>query len=256
MTMDLLAVGATALLASLLTLYSGFGLGTLLLPVFALFFPVEIAVALTAVVHFVNNLFKLAVFGRHGLARVVLLFGGAAVPAAWLGAHVQTLLAGASTDPIHLAGREVEPVKLVVGALMIVFAVLESARRLEEMRFGARMLPLGGLLSGFFGGLSGHQGALRSAFLVRTLTERAAFVATTAWISSLVDVTRLAVYGSSYGDVFSSDRLPPLAAGAFGALGGVLLGRRMLPRVTMRGIRLLVAVLLLAVGGGLALGFL
>ena len=34
-----------AFLASGLTLYSGFGLGTVLLPAFALFFPVEVAVA-------------------------------------------------------------------------------------------------------------------------------------------------------------------------------------------------------------------
>ena len=53
-----------ALLASVLTLISGFGLGTLLLPVFALFFPLEIAVALTAVVHLLNNLFKTGLLWR------------------------------------------------------------------------------------------------------------------------------------------------------------------------------------------------
>ena len=43
-----LIIPVVALVASLLTLISGFGLGTLLLPVFALFFPLELAVALTA----------------------------------------------------------------------------------------------------------------------------------------------------------------------------------------------------------------
>jgi len=38
-------IGLTACLASALTLYSGFGLGTLLLPAFAFFFPPELAVA-------------------------------------------------------------------------------------------------------------------------------------------------------------------------------------------------------------------
>ena len=47
-----------ALAVSGLTLFSGFGLGTLLMPVFAIFFPIEIAVAMTAVVHLANNLFK------------------------------------------------------------------------------------------------------------------------------------------------------------------------------------------------------
>jgi hypothetical protein len=48
-----------ALISSGLSLFSGFGLGTLLMFVFAVFFPVEIAIALTAIVHYLNNLFKL-----------------------------------------------------------------------------------------------------------------------------------------------------------------------------------------------------
>lgn len=54
-----------AFLTSGLTLFSGFGLGTLLLPVMALFFPIDAAIALTAVVHCLNNLFKFALLGRY-----------------------------------------------------------------------------------------------------------------------------------------------------------------------------------------------
>jgi len=43
-------------------LLSGFGLGTLLLPVFALFFPLPVAIAATALVHLANNFFKLMCF--------------------------------------------------------------------------------------------------------------------------------------------------------------------------------------------------
>ena len=57
-------VGIAAFGVSLLTLFSGFGLGTLLMPVFALFFPVEVAVASTAVVHAANNLFKVGLLAR------------------------------------------------------------------------------------------------------------------------------------------------------------------------------------------------
>lgn len=54
--MDVLVIAVSALVASGLTLFSGFGLGTILTPVFALFFPVATAVAMTAVVHLANNL--------------------------------------------------------------------------------------------------------------------------------------------------------------------------------------------------------
>ena len=44
--MDIVVVSIAALFASALTLFSGFGLGTLLMPVVAIFFPVEIAIAI------------------------------------------------------------------------------------------------------------------------------------------------------------------------------------------------------------------
>ena len=43
--MSLFIIILVSLLASALTLISGFGLGTLLLPVFAIFFPIDVAVA-------------------------------------------------------------------------------------------------------------------------------------------------------------------------------------------------------------------
>ncbi|HNB58476.1 MAG TPA: sulfite exporter TauE/SafE family protein, partial [bacterium] len=49
---EFLLIAIAAFTASALTFFSGFGLGTILMPVFALFFPVHTAVALTAVVHF------------------------------------------------------------------------------------------------------------------------------------------------------------------------------------------------------------
>ena len=57
--MDYVIISIVALLVSGLTFFSGFGLGTLLMPAFALFFPIEVAVAATAIVHLANNIFKL-----------------------------------------------------------------------------------------------------------------------------------------------------------------------------------------------------
>ena len=65
----------TAFIISGLTLFSGFGLGTLLLPVFAFFFPLEVALAATAVIHMANNLFKVGLLSRQGDWEVVRRFG-------------------------------------------------------------------------------------------------------------------------------------------------------------------------------------
>ena len=79
--MEYFIVCLAALIVAGLTLFSGFGLGTLLMPVFALFFPLEVAIAATAVVHLANNLFKLGLMGKYADRRVVALF---AIPGAIL----------------------------------------------------------------------------------------------------------------------------------------------------------------------------
>ena len=67
-----LSVALAAFLAAGLTMYSGFGLGTLMLPVFALFFPAEMAVVATAIVHGANNVFKVSLLGRYADREVVM----------------------------------------------------------------------------------------------------------------------------------------------------------------------------------------
>jgi uncharacterized protein len=64
-----------AFFASILTFFSGFGIGTIMLPVFALFFPLEIAIVMTGIVHLLNNLFKALISGKDFDKKVVLKLG-------------------------------------------------------------------------------------------------------------------------------------------------------------------------------------
>src|SRR5512140_728221 len=124
--MNYLAICLCAFLASGLTLFSGFGLGTLLLPVMALFFPLDTAIALTAVVHCLNNLFKFALLGRHADRATVLRFGLPAILAALLGARLLLWLSGLPpwlTYQFLGLNLQVLPVKLVVACLMVLFAL-------------------------------------------------------------------------------------------------------------------------------------
>jgi len=256
--MSYLVICVVALLASGLTFFSGFGLGTLLLPAFALFFPIEQAVAMTAIVHFLNGLFKLALVGRNADRRVVLRFGLPAILAAFAGAWVLFWLSG--VEPLlsySLFGREVRvtPVKLVMGLLLLLFALAELLPRFRDVSFGPRYLPVGGLLSGFFGGLSGMQGALRSAFLARSGLSKEAFIATGVVVACLIDLARLGVYSRSLLEGPQLDY--GLIVGAvLSAFAGAYLGNRFLKKMTMRGIQRIVAVLLFVVAVGLACGFL
>ena len=258
-SMSYLIICTVALLASALTFFSGFGLGTLLLPAFALFFPVEQAIALTAVVHFLNSLFKLALTGRSADRDVVFRFGLPAIAMSFLGAWVLVWLSGIPSVFSYQAFDRivsVTPVKLVVGLLLLVFASLEIVPRFQKMSFGKQHMPLGGMLSGFFGGLSGMQGALRSAFLARAGQGKEAFIASGVVIACLIDFSRLAIYSTSLARESQSFNYGILAAAVLAAFAGAALGNRHLKKMTMPGIQRIVAVMLAAVAVGLISGLL
>ncbi len=257
--MDYLVICTVAVLASALTFFSGFGLGTLLLPAFALFFPIEQAIALTAVVHFLNGLFKLALVGRHADRGVVLRFGLPAIAASFLGAWVLVWLAGVAPVLSYSAfGRliSVTPVKLVIGLLLLLFASLELLPRFRTLSFGAQYMPLGGVLSGFCGGLSGMQGALRSAFLSRAGLTKEAFIGTGVLVACLIDFARLGIYSSPLAKEGPHLNYSLLAAAVLSAFVGATLGNNYLKKLTMPGIQHIVAIMLFVVALGLITGVL
>jgi uncharacterized membrane protein YfcA len=143
---------------------------------------------------------------------------------------------------------------------MIGFALFELLPAFRKMQFDRKYLPLGGFLSGFFGGLSGHQGALRSAFLGKAGLTTEGFVGSNALIGFLVDLSRLSVYAALFAG--ARQKLDELAAwplvitGALAAFCGVMLGKRYLHKVTMRSVQMLVGTLLFGVGFALVTGLL
>ena len=78
-------LGLVALTASFATFFSGFGLGTLLLPVFTLFFDVQVAILATALVHFTNSIFKFGLTMRFIDLSILFRFGIAAGVGAGIG---------------------------------------------------------------------------------------------------------------------------------------------------------------------------
>jgi hypothetical protein len=261
--MEYLLISFVALVVSALTLFSGFGLGTVLMPVFALFFPLPVAVAATAVVHLANNLFKLALLGRWANWSIVARFALPAAIMAMVGAALLALFDRLPPLVNYQLGdqlHQVSVVKLVIALVIIAFALFDLLPRFHDLTFDPRYLPLGGMLSGFFGGLSGNQGALRSAFLIKAGLDKEAFVGTGVVATVLVDVARLLVYGLA----FYTTSFAQLESGVFGlvlaatlaAFVGAVLGRRWLKKVTLRTVQVIVGVGLILLGFGLGIGLL
>ncbi len=255
--MEYVVIAIVALFASTLTFFSGFGLGTLLLPAFALFFPVEVAVALTGVVHLLNNLFKMALIGKSADWGVVFRFGIPAIVAAVFGAWL--LLQFASDQEwytYHLGSRAcvITPVKVVIAFLMIGFAIFEAIPFFKRLEFDRNKLPIGGVLSGFFGGLSGHQGALRSAFLIKCGLNKEAFIATGVMIASAIDISRISIYFTRFSDIRMEENLGLLGVAIISAFVGAILGKKLLTKITIELVHNVVIVMIIILGVLIGLG--
>lgn len=258
MAWENVVVPLAAFIASGLTLFSGFGLGTLLMPVVALFFPLDVAIAMTAVVHLANNVFKGGLLGRHADRAVLLRFGVPAVVAALFGAALLGSLSSADPLAVYaLAGKSfaVTRLGLVVGVVILAFVALELSPRFGSLALDARWLPLGGLVSGFFGGLSGHQGAFRSLFLLKAGLDKQAFVATGVLVAVLVDLARSAIYGLQFMERSEAIDWPLVALASLAAFAGAFLGARFLEKVTIGAIRGIVSTMLVLIAIGLIAGW-
>lgn len=244
--MDFALVGFVAFLASGLTFFSGFGLGTLLLPAFALFFTAPVALAATGVVHLLNNLFKGGLVYKSVHWPTVLKFGIPAIPAAILAAFLLTYL-------------EDRIAAMVIGTVLIVFAALELQPWFQRIVLPSRFMPLGGLVTGFMGGISGQQGALRSMFLIKSGFNPQQFIATGILIAVLIDLARIPTYAlglmSSAVEISSRDAWL-IAFGTVCAFFGAWVGSLLVKKTTIHAVRYIVAGLMFAVGVLLILGVL
>jgi uncharacterized protein len=262
--MELVFIGLVAFITSGVTFFSGFGLGTILMPAFALFFPLPLAIAATAIVHFANNIFKFALMAKLADWRVVVRFSIPAAMGAMLGAVFLTHLGQLPVLASYNFGtslHEITTLKIVIGLLIVIFALVELWPHFQQrIAISLKWLPLGGILSGFIGGLSGNQGALRSMFLIKAGLSKEAFISTSIVSAVIVDAARLFVYEISFLQSYfipSQEKLLlPIAIGIGCAFLGSLGGIYFLQKVTFHVVQIIVVILLLFLGVGLIIGLL
>ncbi|MES2567921.1 MAG: sulfite exporter TauE/SafE family protein [Bacteroidota bacterium] len=258
--MPLVIIPLTALLASFLTFFSGFGLGTILLPVFSIYYEPPIAVALTAIVHFLNNTFKIGLVYKNINWSVVLKFGMPSLIAAIIGAfllkfmsdHTPILFSYYVNDRLF----EVKLFNMIIGFLIIGFSMFEVIPYFKNLSFGRDKLMAGGLVSGFFGGLSGHQGALRSAFLVRLELSKESFIATGTAIACIVDIARMSIYALTFNFIHVSNNATVLLIAVLAAFIGALIGNKLIKKTTISFIKWFVTIFMIMIGLLMILGIL
>ena len=150
-------------------------------PIFLLWFEPHHAIAGVAIVHGAHNAMKSRMLRTHIDRNALRRFGWALLLGALIGALLQTVI-----PP--------DPLLLLVGIALIVLPLLKISESWTNLRLPEAEDRIGGFGSGFLGGLTGHQGALRAMFLRQRLPDKAEYAATAAILALVVDFTRIPVY--------------------------------------------------------------
>jgi uncharacterized protein len=225
---------AVALVAGGIASVSGFGIGSLLTPLLALFMPVKLAVAVVSVPHAIGTALRFWLLRKHLDREVLMRFGIASAAGGLAGALLHVWFQSAALG-------------YVLGGLLV-FAGLGSLTGLSKrMRFTGGTGWIAGLLSGAFGGLVGNQGGIRSAALMGQGMSKETLVATATAIALLVDIFRMPVYAATqFGEIAAA--WPLLACSTAGVLAGTLLGKKLLIHIPEKAYTLSLSLLILALG--------
>jgi uncharacterized membrane protein YfcA len=170
---------------------------------------------------------------------VVRSFGIASAVGGLAGAVLQTLASSRTLG-------------VVFGVLLILAGTSELTGWMQRVHWGRTAAWVAGTLSGVLGGLVGNQGGIRSAAMLGYDVPKEAFVATATAIALFVDAARLPVYLLTQGREISLNWSLVLIATA-GVVLGTLVGEHVLARMSQVVFRRVIALLLIGLGGYMAL---
>jgi hypothetical protein len=215
-----LAVFLVAVVAGATASVVGFGIGSLLTPLLAVRYGTSAAVAAVIIPHAVATALRCWRLRVHIDWRVLVRFGILSATGGLAGALAYNGLgSGALTR--------------ILGGLLVLTAIAQLTGLASRWHPHGPVVAVLGLCSGFFGGVAGNQGGLRSAALSAFGLPPAAFVATATATGLMVDAARAPVYLWS-----RATRLEPLwplvATAVAGVILGTLLGERLLPGLPVR----------------------
>ena len=214
---ELLFVAIGSFLAAALTVPAGFGLSTILTPLVLLLMGPHEAVAVVAVVHGAHNAGKFAALRESVDFEAFRRYGVWLVLGAILGAALQNEVPQ-------------KPLLALIGAFLVSLPLLSMSEGWTGYRIPEANDSLGGFGSGFMGGLTGHQGALRAMFLTRRLPDKMTYAATASVLALCVDLSRVPVYLLFRYDEMSQHAALTLVL-VISALIGVRVGKTWLERL-------------------------
>ena len=229
-----LAVVAAGIAAGGVASIAGFGIGSLLTPVFVTQVATQIAVAAVSIPHVVGTAARFWLLRGQVDRRLLVRFGLTSAAGGLTGALLQVRTGSAGLT-------------ILFGSLLLFVAVSELTGLSKRMRFRGAAAWIAGALSGLLGGLVGNQGGIRSAAMLGVDVPRHAFVGTATAVALIVDGARLPVYLATSGRELL-ELWPAIALATVAVVCGTVFGHRLLMRIPEEKFRPTVAVLLAILG--------
>jgi uncharacterized protein len=231
----LLALAAVAFIAATLAAVTGFGGAAVLLPMLVLVFGVREAIPILTVAQLIGNGSRVW-FNRHELdLKVVGWFALGGVPMAILGG-------------VLFARAPLAPLTRVLGMFLILIVVWRHIPRGTMWQPPLQSFAAIGAVSSFLSALLGSVGPLMAPFFLAYGLVKGAYIGTEALSTVVMHVAKLIAYKQS-----AILPLHALLAGlALGPLmvGGSLVGKKIVDRISERVFTIIIELTLLAAGIG------
>ena len=233
-TTEAALVLVAALIAGAIASIAGFGIGSILTPLLAVFLGTKAAVAVVSLPNLLATALRFSLIRQHLDRRVLLTFG------------VTSGIGGLAGALLHVWLHS-RALGYILAALLLFAGLTGVTGIASRMRFGTTTGWIAGALSGIFGGLVGNQGGIRSAALLGFDIRKEAFVATATAIALLVDGFRMPVYAvAQWSDLRGSWEFMLIAS--IGVIAGTLIGQPVLKRIPPPAFRTIVSLIILALG--------
>jgi uncharacterized membrane protein YfcA len=213
---------------------AGFGIGSLLTPLLAFDVGTKTAVAAVSIPHLIGTSIRFWRLRKHVDRKVLWRFG-------------LTSAAGGLTGALLHAWASSRALAMVFGGLLVFAGGSQISGYAQRWRFHGSVAWIAGAASGFFGGLVGNQGGIRSAAMLGFDLRKDQFVATATAITLMVDAARMPVYVVAERHQVAAI-WPVVLAATVGVAAGTVGGARLLTRIPERRFRQIVGVILLGLG--------
>src|SRR3989338_5970904 len=232
--MELLYFSLLTLISASIGTMTGFGTSTIMVPVLSLFLPIPQTLLFVGIIHWFGDIWKIIFFKKGWNAKIILLFGIPGVIASFYAARLPLTL------PETLLQKS-------LGLFLMLYVIFLMIKPKWYIKSSNQTALTGGLLSGFFAGIFGVGGAIRSTFLSAFNLEKSVFLFTSGAIGLLIDSSRLTQYVLSK-IMLDKSLLITLILCVPISLLGAYVAKRFVDKIPQKSFRFLIAGALFLVG--------